>query len=132
MPSKSTINRFTSKNPLDLKQVRIPGLDKPFEQLTISELVQLRPGSAVADTWEVNAVTDNISATTSAALEALGRIHKERVINQVMDQARLNQLRTQIGGSMGIGGLSGEVPADEVRSGTEDVFRAASSDPFKA
>ena len=135
MPSKDQINRITGSSPMDLKKVRIPGLSKSFEQLTISELVQLRPGSDVADTYEVNAVTDNVSATTSAALEALGRIHKDRVMNQVIDQSRLNVLRGQLGGSMG-GGIarfsSDEPASNEVKMGDSDVFSAGDDDPFKA
>lgn len=133
MPSKSKINRVTASSALDLKNVRIPGLSKPFEQLTVSELVQLRPGSDVADTYEVNAVTDNVSATTSAALEALGRIHKDRVMDQVVNQTRLNDLRTQLGSADGFTRFSSDGPAsDEVELGDDDVFSAGESDPFKA
>lgn len=135
MPSKKEINRVIANNPLDLRNVRIPGLSKPFEQLTISELVQLRPGNQVSDTWEVNAVTDNVSATTSAALEALGRIHKERAISQVMNQVKLNAIRNElnIAGRAGFSGFSSEEPAsDEVSLGKDDVFSAGDEDPFKA
>lgn len=134
MPSKSEIKRISASNPTDLKKVRIPGLSKPFEQLTISELVQLRPGSSVSDTWEVNAVTDNVSATTSAALEALGRIHKDRVMTQVVNQVRMNDLRLQLGtAGGGFSRFSSDEPAsDEVALSTEDIFQAGSEDPFKA
>ncbi|MGJ4948218.1 hypothetical protein [Bradyrhizobium sp. HKCCYLS20291] len=131
MPSKDQINRVVASNPLDLKNVRIPGLTKPFEQLTVSELVQLRPGSAVADTWEVNAVTDNVSATTSAALAALGKIQADRAVSQVINQSKLNTIRTQLGAQ--VQGFSADAPsANDVQLGTDDVFRAGGSDPFKA
>lgn len=136
MPSKKELTRIKASSPLELRNVRLPGVSKPFEQLTISELVQLRPGSEVADTYEVNAVTDNVSATTSAALEALGRIHKDRVMNQVMDQARLNDLRGQLSGSLReFGSFSADEPAfDEVKLGSDedDLFKAGTDDPFKA
>lgn len=134
MPSKSEITRITAASPTDLKKVRIPGLSKSFEQLTISELVQLRPGSSVSDTWEVNAVTDNVSATTSAALEALGRIHKDRVMSQVINQSRLNNLRSELGAAGGgFARFSGDQPdPDEVALPTDDIFKAGSDDPFKA
>jgi len=141
MPSKDSLKLMIGNSPTDLRNVRLPGLNKPFEQLTISELVQLRPGNEVADTYEVNAVTDNISATTSAALEALGRVHKEKIMNQVVSQARLNTLRTQLQGSMGtasgggIGGLSAGQPGPgDVSLGDpgSDVFNAGGTDPFKA
>jgi hypothetical protein len=94
MLSKTELNRLVLSSPADITQVRIPGLSKPFEQLTISELVQLRPGSQVADTWEVNAVTDNISATTSAALAALGQIAKERAVTQIINAVGTGPIAT--------------------------------------
>ncbi|MBI3950744.1 MAG: hypothetical protein HY314_09850 [Acidobacteria bacterium] len=75
----------------DLKQVRIPGLRKPFEELTISELVQLRPGERVQDTYEVNAVNDNISVTTSALLHELGKI---RQVAEMRNEIIVNQIRS--------------------------------------
>lgn len=134
MPSKKNLTRIVANNPTDLRDVRIPGLSKSFEELTVSELVQLRPGSNVADTYEVNAVTDNVSATTSAALEALGRIHKEKAINQVQNQDKLNNLRGQLGfgGAGGFSRFSAEQPdEDEVSLSDDDVFSAGGDDPFK-
>jgi hypothetical protein len=138
MPSKDSLKLVIGTSPKDLQNVRLPGLNKPFEQLTISELVQLRPGSDVADTYEVNAVTDNISATTSAALEALGRVHKEKAMSQVLNQVRLNNLRTQLQGSLGnvaaggIGGLSAGPGDVSLGDPADDVFKSGGSDPFKA
>ena len=141
MPSKESLNLMIGKSLTDLRDVRLPGLNKPFEQLTISELVQLRPGSEVSDTYEVNAVTDNISATTSAALEALGRVHKEKAMTQVVNQARLDQLRTALQPSLGnaamgrVGGLSADQPGPaDVSLGdpASDEFKAGGTDPFKA
>lgn len=133
MPSKGELKRIVAQSPLDLRQVRLPGIDRPFEQLTISELVQLRPGGEVQDTYEVNAVTDNVSATTSAALEALGRIHKDRVISQALNQQKLDNLRTQLMSQTGgTRGLSAEPGPTEVGLPREDIFSAGSTDPFKA
>lgn len=140
MPSKDDLKFIKGQQVTDLRNVRLPGLNKPFEQLTISELVQLRPGSDVADTYEVNAVTDNISATTSAALEALGRVHKEKVMDQVVNQVRLNDLRETLGTRIGVvnESVSG-FSADQPRRGEvslppadSDAFKASSVDPFKA
>jgi len=72
--AKENLNVVKSTNRSDLRNVRIPGLKKPFEQMTISELTQLRPGGNSSDTYEVNAVTDNVSVTTSALLFRLGEI----------------------------------------------------------
>lgn len=72
MPQRDNLNIIKSSSRSELKQVRLEGLTKPFEQLTIGELTQLRPGGANADSYEVNAVTDNVSVTTSALLHKLG------------------------------------------------------------
>jgi hypothetical protein len=74
MPDPVPFRYISTRNPADLTEIRIPGLDKQFEELTISELVQLRPSSALADTYEVNGVGDNISVTTSALLNQLSKI----------------------------------------------------------
>jgi hypothetical protein len=130
MPEKNSLKMVIAQSPTDLRSVRLPGLTKPFEQLTISELVQLRPGSEVADTYEVNAVTDNISATTSAALEALGRVHKEKVMSQVLNQTKLNDLKTRLQPSLGsVAGTPGRLSADPgpadvaLPDPSTDVFR---------
>lgn len=141
MPKKETLKLIVGSQPTDLRNIRLPGLDKPFEQLTISELVQLRPGSEVSDTYEVNAVTDNISATTSAALEALGRVHKDRVMNQVLQQSRLTELEAKLSPSLGrvaatgARGFSAETGNDKVALSEPeaDVFKLNyGTDPFKA
>ncbi len=96
MPDKKKIDMIVGDQLQDLKKVRIPGLEKPFEKLTISELVQLRPGSDISSSWEVNAVTDNVSATTDSSLAELGRIHKIRSMEKVVHQTRLNDIRNQL------------------------------------
>lgn len=118
----------------DLKAVRLPGLDKPFEKLTISELVQLRPGSEVADSYDVNAVTDNISVSTSSMLAELGQIQKINAMQKVVNQSRLNELRTTLVPGRLIAGRSAEATPQSVElpDPTEDVFRPdAPEDPFK-
>jgi hypothetical protein len=49
MPDRNQLNLILGSQPEDIRKVRLLGLDKPFEQLTIAELVQLRPGSDVQD-----------------------------------------------------------------------------------
>lgn len=48
MPDKEKLRLAIGQEPEDLRRSRPPGLDKPFEELTFSELVQLRPGSEPA------------------------------------------------------------------------------------
>ena len=79
-PQKENLNLIKSTNVRDVRNVRIPGLKKPFEELTISELTQLRPGGPLQDTYEVNAVTDNVSVTTSALLHKLGDMRATEVM----------------------------------------------------
>jgi hypothetical protein len=71
MPDKQTLTYIASKNVKDLAQVRIPGANKAFEQMTISELTQLRPGSAAADSYNINAVSSDITISTSSILRDL-------------------------------------------------------------
>ena len=140
MPDQRKLKLVVGSNIQDLKQVRLPGLDKPFEKLTISELVQLRPGSDVADSYDVNAVTDNVSVNTSSMLEELGRIQKIRTMQKVVQQQRLNELRTVIApegllssAGIGAGALRPSNPAQSVSMPNEDAFNASDDlDPFKA
>lgn len=91
MPSKDKLKLVLGNDVDDLKKVRVPGLDKPFEQLTIGELVQLRPGGDVADSYEVNAVTDNVSVTTSSILAELGKVRAvEAMQNAVVAEKTIN------------------------------------------
>jgi hypothetical protein len=66
-----TLNYFVARNVNDVKKVRIPGATKPFEEMTIGELLQLRPGSAVEDCYNVEAVTSDVTATSSCHLSDL-------------------------------------------------------------
>ena len=129
MPSRKDLKLNVGSQPQDLKKVRLPGLDKPFEKLTVSELVQLRPGSDVADTYGVNAVTDNVSVETSSMLEELGRIHKIRNMQKVLQQNRLDQLRGEL-----TGGIRGLAPSESdsvaLPSPEDDVFSTDDDDPF--
>lgn len=135
MPDQEKLNFVLGSSPSDLSKVRLAGLEKPFEELTISELVQLRPGSEVADTYEINAVTDNVSVTNSSILSELGRIQGVRAMQKVTDQARLNDIRAQVlPGLEAIGPSSAEPGPTEVHlgGGGGDVFTADSGDPFQA
>ena len=95
MPDKDELRHVVGRSFDDLRSIRLEGLEKPFEELTISELVQLRPGTEVADSYNVNAVTDNFSASTSSILEELGNIQKETMISRTVAQTRLDQLKPQ-------------------------------------
>jgi|SRR5579863_7182795 len=72
-----------SKNKPDIAKVRIPGV-KSFEELTISELVQLKPGTT-EDTYEINAVSDNISVTTSSLLNELSHIRTNAATDSMIE-----------------------------------------------
>jgi hypothetical protein len=48
VPDKEELRLAIGHEPEDRRRVRPPGLDEPFEELTVSELVQLRPGSEPA------------------------------------------------------------------------------------
>jgi hypothetical protein len=135
MPDKDHLHFVVGSSVQDLRQVRMPGLEKPFEELTLSELVQLRPGSDVADSYNVNAVTDNISVSTSSVLEELGNIQRVRAMQTVAAQARLDQIRATLAPAAGraaFGARDASAPAaDEVKLAS-DAFDAQAGDPFKA
>ena len=57
MPDKQELRLAIGQAPEDLTRVRPPGLDKPFEELTASELVQLRPGSEPAAAYILDATS---------------------------------------------------------------------------
>ena len=97
MPNGENLNLIIGRTPDDLKSVRIPGADKPFEEMTVSELVQLRAAGEAADSYNVNAVTDNVSVSTSSVLEELGRIQSERVMTDAQAKQRLVGLRDRLG-----------------------------------
>jgi hypothetical protein len=110
MPDGQNLNLIIGRTPDDLKSVRIPGADKPFEEMTVSELVQLRAGGEAADSYNVNAVTDNVSVSTSSVLEELGRIQSERVMADARAKLRLAGLRDRLGPEIvdpNIGGIGG-------------------------
>jgi hypothetical protein len=98
MPS-SDLKLQLSRKVEDLKAVRIPGLDRPLESLTLGELIEMRPGGGgdeVADSYSVNAFTDNVSVSTSSLVEQIGQIAKERSMRGELDDVRLTELRERI------------------------------------
>lgn len=97
MPDRTRLKFKVADEARDLRDIRLPGIDKNLEELTISELVQLRPGGEVQDTYEVDAVTDNASVTTSSMLARLGRLEQHRVMNSELASARINELRGNLG-----------------------------------
>jgi len=137
MPNKEDLKLVIANQVQDLKQVRLPGIDKSFDKLTIGELVQLRPGSSVMDTYDVTAVTDNATINTSSRLAELGRIQSIRSMQKVVQQARLDELRGILGsgGTVAIQGMAATPGPQSVAlpSPSEDVFSADSdTDPFKS
>lgn len=96
-PAAKGLNLVIGQTPDDLKQVRVPGADKPFEEMTVSELVQLRAAGEAADSYNINAVTDNVSVSTSSVLEELGRIQAQRTMQDVQARQRLLNLRQTLG-----------------------------------
>jgi hypothetical protein len=62
-------NFVVSRNVSDLRQVRLPGVSKPLEELTVGELVQLRPGGAASDEgWTVTGEASTVSVNGSSIL----------------------------------------------------------------
>lgn len=71
---------ISSNNVNDLRQVRIAGLSKSFEELTISELTQLRPGGNAEDSWSVEGVGSDISVSGSSILANLARARGDAAV----------------------------------------------------
>jgi hypothetical protein len=96
MPSKPNLKFVIAKNPSELKNVRIPGTAKTFDQLTISELVQLRPGDQAADSYNVNAVGSDVTISTSSLLAELAQVRGQAAVHEQLAnhqvQTHLNQL----------------------------------------
>jgi hypothetical protein len=60
---------IVSKSAADLRQVRLANAGKSFEQLTVSELVQMRPGGAAADAgYTVQVETSSVTVNGSSVL----------------------------------------------------------------
>jgi hypothetical protein len=99
----SKLNLQISRSTDDLKSVRLQGASKSLEQMTIAELVQMRPGGATeaADSYSVNAFTDNVSVSTSSLVDQIGQIAKERAMRSEVEDARLTNLRERLGTPVG-------------------------------
>jgi hypothetical protein len=91
------INLKISENAKELRSLRLDGIDKPIEEMTISELVQLRPGANAEDSYSVNAFTDNVSVSTSSIIEQVGQLAKERAMRAEFEEHKLVQLRERLG-----------------------------------
>ena len=90
------LNLILADSAEGLRTARLPGLSKPLEEMTISELVQLRPGAEAADSYSINAFTDNVSVTTSSLVSQIGEIAKEKAMRNEVADVRLNSLRSEI------------------------------------
>jgi hypothetical protein len=140
MPDRNQLNLILGSQPEDIRKVRLPGLEKPFEQLTIGELVQLRAGAEVASSYSVEAVGSDATVTTSSMLAELGKIHSVEAMQNLVHQERLNDLRTTLAPEImtNIGGLSAQDAGPQPSSvrlprPEDDIFRVPrpGEDPFK-
>jgi hypothetical protein len=98
------LNLQLSKKVDDLKAVRIPGTAKFLDEMTLGELVQMRPGGGldeVADSYSVNAFTDNVSVSTSSLIEQIGQIAKERAMRSELEEVQLKTIRSRVTGRPG-------------------------------
>ncbi|MDE1145746.1 MAG: hypothetical protein PW843_03895 [Azospirillaceae bacterium] len=96
----SKLNLQLSSKIEDLKGVRLAGVSKPLDQLTVAELVALRPGGGgteAADSYSVNAFTDNVSVSTSSLVDQIGQIAKERAMRAEVEDVKLGSLRQRLG-----------------------------------
>jgi hypothetical protein len=116
MPNKGQLHLVLSKHAGDIRHVRLPGLQKPFEQLTISELVQLRPGGSADDAGNsigVNGVSSDITISVSTLLNQIGEAAAEDAMLTTLAE---QQIRFAEAG----------LPAPAVRVGTAaDVAKVA-------
>jgi len=83
----------------DLKNVRLAGAAKSIDQMTVAELVSMRPGGGgeAADSYSVNAFTDNVSVSTSSLVEQVGQIAKERAMRAEIEEVKLRDIRGKLG-----------------------------------
>jgi hypothetical protein len=93
MPDKNKLKFEIAKSAADLKNLRVPGTTKPFEQLTISELTQLRPGQAAADSYNITAVGSDITVSTSSLLAEIAQARGQEVIRQEINTQRIRGLQ---------------------------------------
>lgn len=63
MPDKDKMVKIVSSKVADLKKVRVPGIEKAFEEMTIGELVHLRTGDEAAEIT-VEAVSSDVSVNS--------------------------------------------------------------------
>jgi hypothetical protein len=96
MPSQKAVNFTISANASDIKTVRIAGASKSLEQLTISELVQLRPGAGAEDagSYNVNAVSSDVTISTSSALSELAQTTGIAAVRNQLSTARVQTTLT--------------------------------------
>ncbi|HLI34302.1 MAG TPA: hypothetical protein VKW70_04590 [Terriglobia bacterium] len=96
MPDQSQLKYIVSGNVADLSQVRIANVAKPFEQLTIGELVQLRPGGESADSYNITAVGSDITVSTSSKLADLAQLSAQQAVRS---EIAANDVRTALANS---------------------------------
>jgi hypothetical protein len=96
MPDQTQLKYIVSGNVADLSQVRIANVAKPFEQLTIGELVQLRPGGESADSYNITAVGSDITVSTSSKLAELAQLSAQQAVRS---EIAANSVRTALANS---------------------------------
>ncbi|MGH9469783.1 MAG: hypothetical protein ACRD1N_05505 [Terriglobia bacterium] len=96
MPNQNQLKYIVSGNVADLSQVRIANAAKPFEQMTISELVQLRPGGESADSYNITAVGSDITVSSSSKLASLAQLAAQQ---SVQSELTANSVRSVLANS---------------------------------
>lgn len=91
MPDPSKLNLILSSNPQDLAKVRLPGVNKPFEQMTIGELANFRMPADAQDSWDVHVETTSIGVSSSKHLAELGQIRAQAEMRR---ELALTKIRT--------------------------------------
>lgn len=99
--SGGALQYIRSRNTADLKQVRLNST-KPFEQMTIGELSQLRPGGAQADSYSIEALERNVTVRTSSIIAHLADMQADIAVQTA------EQLRPQLAGKS----IQAKVPID--------------------
>lgn len=94
MPNQTQLNYIVSGNAADLSQVRIANATKPFEQMTISELVQLRPGGESADSYNITAVGSDITVSSSSKLASLAQLAAQQAVQNEVASANVRSVLT--------------------------------------
>ena len=89
MPNKNQLHYIVARNVEDIAHVRIPGIDKSFDKMTIGDLVQMRPGGDAQDSYDIKGVDTNLAVSTSNLLMELGRTAAAKAIQREVVAGKL-------------------------------------------